>query len=165
MKMKTPAGAPHSHMQEKKYSITGQSETSSGAMVRSQAVICDFVLAASGWNLQVLEDAPPSDPGYGIWIRGFYKGSRIAGHTGVISFPSQLLYRKLKRTEEFPLQRWKPYEIREAQRSGRRRRTPHTQTPELRRPCEAAGDIAKSRELKSLNQRMWWEAKKLSRTL
>ena len=43
-----------SAMQEKKYSITGQSENSSGAMVRSQAVPCDFVLVASG-NLQVLE--------------------------------------------------------------------------------------------------------------
>ena len=35
-------------MQEKKYQITGQSETSSGAMVRSQEVPCDFVLVASG---------------------------------------------------------------------------------------------------------------------
>ena len=43
-----------SAMQEMKYSITGQSENSSGAMVRSQAVPCDFVLVASG-NLQVLE--------------------------------------------------------------------------------------------------------------
>lgn len=43
-----------SAMQEKKYAITGQSENSSGAMVRSQSVPCDFVLVASG-NLQVLE--------------------------------------------------------------------------------------------------------------
>lgn len=43
-----------SAMQEKKYAITGQSENSSGAMVRSQAVPCDFVLVASG-NIQVLE--------------------------------------------------------------------------------------------------------------
>ncbi len=43
-----------SAMQEKQYSITGQSENSSGAMVRSQAAPCDFVLVASG-NLQVLE--------------------------------------------------------------------------------------------------------------
>ena len=43
-----------SAMQEKQYAITGQSENSSGAMVRSQAVPCDFVLVASG-NLQVLE--------------------------------------------------------------------------------------------------------------
>ncbi len=44
-----------SAMQEKQYSITGQSENSSGAMVRTQAVPCDFVLVASG-NIQVLED-------------------------------------------------------------------------------------------------------------
>ena len=43
-----------SAMQEKQYAITGQSENSSGSMVRSQAVPCDFVLVASG-NLQVLE--------------------------------------------------------------------------------------------------------------
>ena len=43
-----------SAMQEKQYAITGQSENSSGAMVRSQAVPCDFVLVASG-HLQVLE--------------------------------------------------------------------------------------------------------------
>ena len=43
-----------SAMQEKQYSITGQSENSSGAMVRSQSVPCDFVLVASG-NIQVLE--------------------------------------------------------------------------------------------------------------
>ena len=43
-----------SAMQEKKYAITGQSENSSGAMVRSQAVPCDFVIVASG-NIQVLE--------------------------------------------------------------------------------------------------------------
>lgn len=43
-----------SAMQEKQYSITGQSENSSGAMVRSESVPCDFVLVASG-NIQVLE--------------------------------------------------------------------------------------------------------------
>ncbi len=43
-----------SAMQEKRYAITGQSENSSGAMVRSQAVPCDFVLVASG-NIKVLE--------------------------------------------------------------------------------------------------------------
>lgn len=43
-----------SAMQEKQYAITGQSENSSGAMVRTQSVPCDFVLVASG-NIQVLE--------------------------------------------------------------------------------------------------------------
>jgi Lon-like ATP-dependent protease len=35
-------------MQEKKYSITGQSENSSGAMTRTEPVPCDFVLVAAG---------------------------------------------------------------------------------------------------------------------
>ncbi|MCX8195160.1 MAG: ATP-dependent protease LonB [Candidatus Micrarchaeota archaeon] len=35
-------------MQEKKYSITGQSETSSGAIVKTEPVPCDFVLVAAG---------------------------------------------------------------------------------------------------------------------
>ncbi|MDD5148320.1 MAG: ATP-dependent protease LonB [Candidatus ainarchaeum sp.] len=35
-------------MQEKKYSITGQSELSSGAMTRTEPVPCDFVLVAAG---------------------------------------------------------------------------------------------------------------------
>ncbi|VVB56611.1 Archaeal Lon protease [uncultured archaeon] len=35
-------------MQERKYSITGQSELSSGAMVKTKPVPCDFVLVAAG---------------------------------------------------------------------------------------------------------------------
>jgi Lon-like ATP-dependent protease len=35
-------------MQEKRYSITGQSELSSGALVKTQAAPCDFVLVAAG---------------------------------------------------------------------------------------------------------------------
>ena len=35
-------------MQEKKYGITGQSEMSSGALVRSEPVPCDFILVAAG---------------------------------------------------------------------------------------------------------------------
>ncbi len=35
-------------MQERKYPITGQSERSSGAMVRSEDVSTDFVLVAAG---------------------------------------------------------------------------------------------------------------------
>ncbi len=37
-----------SAMQDKKYSITGQSELSSGAMTRTEPVPCNFVLVASG---------------------------------------------------------------------------------------------------------------------
>src|SRR3989344_1884094 len=46
-------------MQEKKYSITGQSERSSGAMVSSEQVPCDFILVAAG-NLESIEHMHPA---------------------------------------------------------------------------------------------------------
>jgi len=46
-------------LQEKKYPITGQSERSSGAMVRTQPVPCDFVLIAAG-NLEAIKAMHPA---------------------------------------------------------------------------------------------------------
>ncbi|MCR4335683.1 MAG: ATP-dependent protease LonB [archaeon] len=46
-------------MQEKKYSITGQSEMSSGAMTRTDPIPCDFVLVAAG-NYKDLEKVHPA---------------------------------------------------------------------------------------------------------
>lgn len=46
-------------MQEKKYSITGQSEMSSGALVKTEPVPCDFILVAAG-NLQDIENMRPA---------------------------------------------------------------------------------------------------------
>lgn len=48
-----------SAMQEKKYSITGRSERSSGAMVRTKPVPCDFVLVAAG-NVGTLKNMNPA---------------------------------------------------------------------------------------------------------
>ncbi len=46
-------------LQEKKYSITGQSEMSSGAIVKTEPVPCDFVLVAAG-NLQDVQNMHPA---------------------------------------------------------------------------------------------------------
>jgi len=46
-------------MQERKFHITGQSELSSGAMVRTEEVPCDFVLVAAG-NLPTIERMHPA---------------------------------------------------------------------------------------------------------
>ncbi len=46
-------------MQEKEFQITGQSELSSGAMVRTEAVPCDYVLVAAG-NVHTIEDMHPA---------------------------------------------------------------------------------------------------------
>ena len=46
-------------MQEKKYAITGQSERSAGALVRTKPVPCDFVLVAAG-NLETVKNIHPA---------------------------------------------------------------------------------------------------------
>ena len=46
-------------LQEKKYSITGQSERSAGAMVRTEPVPCDFILVAAG-NLETVQAMHPA---------------------------------------------------------------------------------------------------------
>ncbi|MFX1465392.1 MAG: ATP-dependent protease LonB [Promethearchaeota archaeon] len=46
-------------MQEKKFQITGQSELSSGAMVRTEPVPCDFILIAAG-NLDTVQKMHPA---------------------------------------------------------------------------------------------------------
>ncbi|HEC95951.1 MAG TPA: ATP-dependent protease LonB, partial [Euryarchaeota archaeon] len=46
-------------IQNKRYPITGQSEMSSGAMVRTEAVPCDFILVAAG-NLETLKGMHPA---------------------------------------------------------------------------------------------------------
>lgn len=46
-------------MQDKKYPITGQSEMSSGAMVHTDPVPCDFVLVAAG-NLETIKGMHPA---------------------------------------------------------------------------------------------------------
>jgi len=46
-------------MQEKKFSITGQSERSAGALVQTEPVPCDFILVAAG-NLDSVEGMHPA---------------------------------------------------------------------------------------------------------
>ncbi len=46
-------------MQEKKYPITGQSEMSSGALVKTEPVPADFILVAAG-NLQDIQSMHPA---------------------------------------------------------------------------------------------------------
>lgn len=48
-----------SALQEKKFSITGQSERSAGAMVRTEPVPCDFILVAAG-NLETIKNMHPA---------------------------------------------------------------------------------------------------------
>ncbi len=63
-------------LQEKKFAIMGQSERSSGAMVKTEQVPCDFILVASG-NLDAIkgQQSNPLHPGMHPALR-----SRIRGY-------------------------------------------------------------------------------------
>ncbi|MCS3923272.1 ATP-dependent protease LonB [Methanosalsum natronophilum] len=61
-------------LQEKEYAITGQSERSSGALVKTEAVPCDFIMVAAG-NLDAIEKMHPAlrsrikGYGYEVYMR------------------------------------------------------------------------------------------------
>ncbi|MGZ7043192.1 MAG: ATP-dependent protease LonB [Methanobacterium sp.] len=154
-------------MQEKKYSITGQSETSSGAMVRSQEVPCDFVLVASG-NLQVLE-------GMHIALR-----SRIRGYGYEVymldSMPDtpenrdklvQFVAQEVKKDGRIPhFSREAIAEIiKEAQRRAGKKDSLTLKLRDLGGLVRAAGDIAKGENAEQVQISHVLGAKKLARTL
>lgn len=154
-------------MQEKKYSITGQSETSSGAMVRSQEVPCDFVLVASG-NLQVLE-------GMHIALR-----SRIRGYGYEVfmkdSMPDtpenrdklvQFVAQEVKKDGRIPHFSKKAVAeiIREAQRRSGKKDSLTLRLRDLGGLVRAAGDIAKGENADHVKVSHVLNAKKLARTL
>lgn len=154
-------------MQEKIYSITGQSETSSGAMVRTQAVPCDFVLVASG-NLQILE-------GMHIALR-----SRIRGYGYEVfmkdSMPDtpenrdkvvQFVAQEVKKDGRIPhFGREAVAEIiREAQRRAGKKDSLTLRLRDLGGLVRAAGDIAKGERAEIVKLEHVISAKKLARTL
>ncbi len=154
-------------MQEKKYSITGQSETSSGAMVRSQEVPCDFVLVASG-NIQILE-------GMHIALR-----SRIRGYGYEVfmkdSMPDtpenrdklvQFVAQEVTKDGRIPhFNREAVAEIiREAQRRAGNKDSLTLKLRDLGGLVRAAGDIAKGEGAEFVTLQHIISAKRLARTL
>lgn len=154
-------------MQEKKYSITGQSETSTGAMVRTQEVPCDFVLVASG-NMQVLE-------GMHIALR-----SRIRGYGYEVfmkdTMPDtpenrdklvQFVAQEVKMDGRIPhFNREAISEIiREAQRRAGKKDSLTLRLRDLGGLVRAAGDIAKGEKAEVVTLEHVISAKKLARTL
>ena len=154
-------------MQEKKYSITGQSETSSGAMVQSQEVPCDFVLVASG-NIQILE-------GMHIALR-----SRIRGYGYEVfmkdSMPDtpenrdklvQFVAQEVTKDGRIPhFNREAVAEIiREAQRRAGNKDSLTLKLRDLGGLVRAAGDIAKGEGAEFVTLQHIISAKRLARTL
>ncbi len=154
-------------LQEHKYSITGQSDTSSGAMVRTDAVPCDFVLVASG-NMGVLE-------GMHIALR-----SRIRGYGYEIFMKDTMEDTKENRQKlgQFVAQEIKndgripPFTkeavaevVKEAQRRAGKKDALTLKLRDLGGLVRAAGDIAVEEKARIVTDEHVFEAKKRSRTL
>jgi len=156
-----------SAMQEKKYSITGQSENSSGAMVRSQAVPCDFVLVASG-NIQVLEGMHIAMRsrirGYGYEV--FMKDNMPDNEENrkkLIQFVAQEV-KNDGRIPHFSLDALDEI-IREAKRRAGKKESLTLRLRDLGGLVRAAGDVAKEEGSDLVQAQHVLTAKKYSRTL
>ena len=154
-------------MQEKKYSITGQSESSSGAMVRSNEVPCDFVLVASG-NLQVLEGMHIAlrsrirGYGYEVFMKDTMKDTR-ENREKLVQFIAQ----EVKKDGRIPHFSSEAVEeiIHEAQRRTGKKDELTLKLRDLGGLVRAAGDIAKDDNAQSVTLDHVLNAKKLARTL
>jgi ATP-dependent Lon protease len=154
-------------MQEKKYSITGQSESSSGAMVSSDEVPCDFVLAASG-NLQVLEGMHIAlrsrirGYGYEVFMKDSMKDCK-ENRDKLVQFIAQ----EVKKDGRIPHFSSEAVEeiIHEAQRRSGKKDELTLKLRDLGGLVRAAGDIAKGESAESVTLAHVLSAKKLARTL
>lgn len=154
-------------MQEKKYQITGQSETSSGAMVRSQEVPCDFVLVASG-NLHVLEGMHPAlrsrirGYGYEVFMKDSMKDTE-ENRAKLVQFVAQEV-KKDGRIPHFSKEAVAEI-IHEAQRRAGKKDSLTLKLRDLGGLVRAAGDIAKGEKADHVTVDHVLNAKKLARTL
>ncbi|OPX59627.1 MAG: Archaeal Lon protease [Methanobacterium sp. PtaB.Bin024] len=154
-------------MQEKKYQITGQSETSSGAMVRSQEVPCDFVLVASG-NLHVLEGMHPAlrsrirGYGYEVFMKDTMKDTP-ENRDKLVQFVAQEV-KKDGRIPHFSSEAVAEI-VHEAQRRAGKKDSLTLKLRDLGGLVRAAGDIAKGEKADAVTVKHVLSAKKLARTL
>jgi Lon-like ATP-dependent protease len=154
-------------MQEKKFQITGQSERSSGAMVRTEPVPCDFVLVAAG-NLDALQGMHPAlrsrikGSGYEIYMQTTMDDNE-ANRRRLIRFVAQ----EIKNDKKIPHFTKAAVEemVKEAQRRASTRGKLTLRLRELGGLVRVAGDIAHEDGSQFVLAKHVIEAKKLSKSL
>jgi Lon-like ATP-dependent protease len=154
-------------MQEKRFPITGQSERSSGAMVRTEPVPCDFILIAAG-NLDVVNKMHPAlrsrirGYGYEIYMKDVMDDTR-ENRDKLVQFVAQEVVKDGKIphfTREAVIEI-----IEEARRRAGRRGKLTLKLRGLGGLVRAAGDVAISEGAPYVEARHVKKAKKIARTL
>ncbi|TLZ76309.1 MAG: ATP-dependent protease LonB [Methanobacteriota archaeon] len=154
-------------MQEKKFSIVGQSERSSGAMVKTEAVPCDFILVAAG-NLDAVQGMHPAlrsrirGYGYEIYMKSTMPDTED-NRLKLVRFVAQ----EVAKDRKIPhFDRTAVLEIlREAQRRAGRRGQLTLRLRELGGLIRVAGDIAQEGSSPLVTAKDVLDAKRIARSL
>lgn len=153
-------------IQEGKFPITGQSERSAGAMVRTEAVPCNFILMAAG-NLETLEKMHPAlrsrirGYGYEIYMETSMPDSEENRYKLV-----QFIAQEIKRGKLLDFDNSAIMEIiEEAKKRAGRKYHLTLRLRELGGIIRSASDIAMEKKLKIVSKSQVLEAKKVSRSL
>jgi Lon-like ATP-dependent protease len=154
-------------LQEKEFPIMGQSERSSGAMVKSEAVPCDFILVAAG-NLDSVEGMHPAlrsrirGYGYEVFVNSTIRDSED-NRLKMVRFVAQEVVkdRKIPHFNRNAIGEV----IREAQRRSGRQGQISLRFRELGGLIRAAGDIANEDKAKLVLASHVMKGRKIARSL
>ncbi len=154
-------------LQEGKFSITGQSERSSGAMVKSEAVPCDFILVCAG-NMDAIQGMHPAlrsrirGYGYEVYMRSTMDDTE-ENRKKLVRFVAQEVA-KDKKIPHFDKKAVAEI-IKEAQRRAGRRGQLTLRLRELGGLIRVSGDIAREENKPVVTQQHVFSAKKIARSL
>ncbi|MFT4282999.1 MAG: ATP-dependent protease LonB [Candidatus Woesearchaeota archaeon] len=154
-------------LQEGKFSITGQSERSAGAMVRTEPVPCKFVLIAAG-NLDSIKHMHPAlrsrIRGYGYEI---YMSDTMPNNVENREKIARFIAQEVKKDGKIPhfSKEAVLYILEEAKRKANRKGHLTLKLRELGGLVRAAGDVALERKDKLVEPKHVKEAKQVSRGL
>jgi len=154
-------------LQEKEFPVMGQSERSSGAMVKTEPVPCDFILVAAG-NIDSLQGMHPAlrsrirGYGYEVYIRSTMEDT-IENREKIIRFIAQ----EVKKDGKIPhFDKEAVLEIlREAQRRSGKRGHLTLRLRELGGLVRAAGDVSREKKKPIVTAEDVLAAKKMARSL
>ncbi len=154
-------------LQEGKYAITGQSERSAGAMVRTEPVPCNFILVAAG-NVETIKHMHPAlrsrIRGYGYEV---YMNDTMPDTPKNRQKIAQLVAQEVSKDKKIPhFSKEAVNEIvTEARRMANRKGHLTLRMRELGGLVRAAGDLAVEQRNKAVERKHVTDAKKIARTL
>ncbi|MBI2654785.1 ATP-dependent protease LonB [Candidatus Woesearchaeota archaeon] len=156
-----------SALQERKFAITGQSERSAGAMVRTEPVPCDFILLAAG-NFETIKHMHPalrsriSGYGYEIYMKETIPDTEDNRNKIAVFVAQEVV--KDKKIPHFSREAVDAI-IEEARRRANRKGHLTLRLRELGGLIRAAGDVSLEEKSKLVMGKHITGAKKIARTL